>query len=735
MKTIVKLKLDTVKLYIIANRLPVKVSRQPDGTLDFQRSEGGLATGLSSLETHADLHWVGWPGVHTDDPDEKAHITAELAAFDYHPVFLTQEQINHYYEGYSNSVIWPLFHYFYTYIDYEATYWEGYKAVNQLFADVVGGYLQEGDVAWVHDYQLMLLPGLIRSLKAGVSIGYFHHIPFPSYELFRVLPEREEMLDGLLGADLIGFHTHDYMRHFISAVERVKGLQFKLDEVLYGNRMVHVDNFPMGINYELYNNAILNPDVQERASILRTNFKSHKIVLSVDRLDYSKGILNRLKGFNLFLERNPDYKGQVSLVMIVVPSRDHVLRYAKLKKVIDETIGAINGRFSTLDWTPVYYFYHSLSFEELVALYHIADVALVSPLRDGMNLVAKEYVAAKRDRPGVLILSEMAGAAAELSDAVIINPNDVEQINESLVKALEMPENEQRKALERMQRLVSRYTVKRWAEGFLSELQTIRQLNQRNRRKKLAGNVVQRVKEAYGRAERRLLILDYDGTLSPFRARPEDAFPSRDILDVLQRLSADPRNKVVISSGRDHSTLEEWLGHLPLDMAAEHGVFFKEGNVWHRNLLTQEAWDAEILGILQTFVDKTPGSKMEMKETALVWHFRKVDAWLASLREQQLINALIGPCTRHNMQIMRGNKIVEVKSSAYTKGSEAKRLLKTGRYDFILAMGDDTTDEDTFRALPRSAFTIKIGSVSEQARYYLYNQTDTLPFLRSLMDT
>ncbi|NLT02446.1 MAG: bifunctional alpha,alpha-trehalose-phosphate synthase (UDP-forming)/trehalose-phosphatase [Bacteroidales bacterium] len=723
-----------MKLYIIANRLPVKVDRQPDGTLHFQRSEGGLATGLSSLETHADVHWVGWPGIHTDDPAEKAHITTELAAYGYHPVFLTKEQINLFYEGYSNSVIWPLCHYFYTYIEYEASYWEGYKAVNTLFADVVGSYLKDGDVAWVHDYQLMLLPSKLRRLKADVSIGYFHHIPFPSYELFRVLPEREDLLNGLLGADLIGFHTHDYMRHFISAVERVKGLQFNLDEVLYGNRVVHVDNFPMGINYELYNNAILQAEVQAKANALQQNFRTQKLVLSVDRLDYSKGILNRLKGFALFLDQHPAYRGQVSLIMTVVPSRDHVLRYAKLKKVIDETIGAINGRFSTLDWTPVYYFYHSLSFEELVALYYIADVALVSPLRDGMNLVAKEYIASKRDRNGVLILSEMAGAAAELSDAVIINPNDVEQISESLVKALEMPEADQRKALESMQDIVSRHTVKRWADGFLGELQSIRQLNQRNLRKRLAGSVLRRVKEAYAKADRRLLILDYDGTLSPFHARPGDAYPTPDILDMLERLIADSRNKVVISSGRDHVTLEDWLGHLPLDMAAEHGVFYKERKVWHRNLIEQQEWDGEILNILQTYVDKTPGSKLEMKETALVWHFRKVDAWLASLREQQLVNALIGPCTRHNMQIMRGNKILEIKSSVYTKGSEAKRLLKTGRYDFILAMGDDTTDEDTFRALPRSAFTIKIGSVSDEARYYLYSQSDAVPFLNSLLE-
>ncbi len=253
---------------------------------------------------------------------------------------------------------------------------------------------------------------MLRDAKEGLNIGYFHHIPFPSYELFRILPERADILNGLLGADMIAFHTHGYMRHFVSTVERVMGLQFDLDKVLQGNRLIQVDSLPMGINYQMYHNAIENPEVKKNADRLRKEYGNYKLILSVDRLDYSKGIMHRLKGFERFLDDNPNFHEKVSLAMVVVPSRSNVVRYAKLKKNIDEAIGGINGRYSTLNWTPIHYFYHGLAFEELVALYYIADIALVSPLRDGMNLVAKEYVATKRDNPGVLILSEMAGASA-----------------------------------------------------------------------------------------------------------------------------------------------------------------------------------------------------------------------------------------------------------------------------------------------------------------------------------
>jgi trehalose 6-phosphate synthase/phosphatase len=312
-----------MRLIIISNRLPVKISNQ-DENFVFTRSEGGLATGLGSLQTTDEKHWIGWPGIYPEKEEDKTEITDKLANEDFHPIFLTNDQIENFYEGYSNSTIWPLCHYFYTYIQYDTKFWVAYKEVNQIFCDEAIKVIQPGDTVWIQDYQLMLLPAMLREKLPDISIGYFHHIPFPSYELFRVLPERAEILKGLMGADLIGFHTHDYMRHFISAAYRVLGLDYQLDEINYDNRIVHVDTFPMGINFPLHNDAIKNKEVQNIANNLRIQFGGHKLILSVDRLDYSKGILHRLKGFEQFLEKNPEYIEKVSMVMVVVPSRDNV---------------------------------------------------------------------------------------------------------------------------------------------------------------------------------------------------------------------------------------------------------------------------------------------------------------------------------------------------------------------------------------------------------------------------
>ena len=723
-----------MKIIIIANRLPVKIERTDDG-FTIERSEGGLATGLGSLETEMEKYWVGWPGIHTDDEKEKQEITEQLHQLNFHPVFLSDEQISNYYEGYSNSTLWPLCHYFFSYIEYKAEYWAAYREVNALFSREALPFIENEDIVWVQDYQLMLLPKMIRDRKPAASIGYFHHIPFPSYELFRVLPEREEVLEGLLGADLIGFHTHDYMRHFISAIYRVLNLNCNLDEITLKERIVHVDAFPMGINYEQYHQAPALPEVQEKSAMLREKLGDKQVILSVDRLDYSKGILHRLDGFAQFLENNPEYHEKVSLSMIVVPSRDNVEMYAELKAKIDQAIGEINGKYAKLGWSPIFYFYRSFSFEELIAMYDIADIALVTPLRDGMNLVAKEYLAAKGDQSGVLILSEMAGAAIELQDALIINPNNKDEIEKAILQALTMPEDEKRARISRMQKGIASRNVKRWANDFVKELRSIKEQNKEILLKVVGERQLTQIKSAYDEADSRLILLDYDGTLSPFTKMPEDAVPSEQLLDLLRRMSADKRNKVVINSGRNHQILDKWFDGLPLDFAAEHGVFYKDDGVWHRHIMEKIIWDEEILEIIQHTIEKTPRSHLEQKDAALVWHYRNVDVWLAELRSQQLVNALIGPCSRLNLQIVPGNKIVEIKSPDYNKGSEVIRRLEKETYDFVLAIGDDTTDEDMFRALPPYGISIKVGSFSPAAKYRIPLQSSVIPFLNKLIQS
>jgi trehalose 6-phosphate synthase/phosphatase len=367
-------------------------------------------------------------------------------------------------------------------------------------------------------------------------------------------------------------------------------------------------------------------------------------------------------------------------------------------------------------------------------MYNIADIGLITPLRDGMNLVAKEYLAAKRDSPGVLILSEMAGAAIDMTEAIIINPNNIVEIENAILEALQMPKQEQLRRLKIMQKSISRKSVNKWAGDFVKELEEIKLRNENLNSERIDGNTREIMQLDYRNSKRRLFILDYDGTLSAFKSKPEDASPTKEVYGILKALTTDPKNKIVISSGRDRETLETWFGHLSISMAAEHGAYYKEDGIWHNNVPNELAWDTEISDIMQTFVEKTPRSKIEEKKTTLVWHYRNVDTWLASLREQQLFEALIMPCSRQGLQIMRGNKIIEVKSPQHTKGSEAERLLAKENYDFILAMGDDTTDEDTFRVLPETAYTIKVGSVSEIARYSVKSQSKVLPLLKFIAE-
>lgn len=698
----------------------------------FSRSEGGLATGLDSLETDLEKYWIGWPGICVENDTEKQQIQDHLKPLHYFPVFLTHQQIKEYYEGYSNSTIWPLCHYFFSYVQHENKCWTTYQQVNELFCKTALPLLTAEDIVWIQDYQLMLLPTMLRNHFPQISIGYFHHIPFPSYELFRILPEKMQLIKGLLGADLVAFHTEDYMRYFMIATQRISGINFSEGEVQLTNRIVHVDAFPMGINFSLYYNSPLDTEVQKCINNLRNTQGNTKLILTVDRLDYSKGILQRLKGFALFLKKHPEFREKITLSMVIVPSRSNVEKYADLKNRIDETISAVNGEFSTIDWTPIHYYYHSFPFAELVALYHLADIALVTPLRDGMNLVAKEYIAAKRDRPGVLILSEMAGAALELPEAIIINPNDIDEIQKALYNALQMPEKEQLAKLRRMQAVISRQTVDKWATDFVAKLKDIRRKNEQLHHKLIENRNLSYIQQAYQCATHRLIILDYDGTLVGFTSDPQDSIPTPELHNLLVSLASDQKNTVVISSGRDHETLERWFGHLPLGLAAEHGAFFKANGKWHEKI-HREIWNDEIINLLRTFIDKTPGTMLEIKRTSLVWHYRNVNSWLGFVREKQLVEALKLPCEKLGLQIMQGNKIVEIKSPECTKGGVIQMLLSNDRYDFLMAIGDDVTDEDMFRAMPPEAITIKIGHLSGYAKYNLHTQSQTLPFLKRLI--
>jgi len=572
------------RVIIVSNRLPVKVVVKSDG-FHLQQSEGGLATGLSSVYKRNDNLWIGWPGAFLD-ANQRAQVNPLLEAEKLLPVYLTEEEIAAYYEGFSNETLWPLYHYFPSYTLYKKNDWEVYCAVNRKFAEHVLRVAREEDIIWVHDYQLCLVPELIREQLPNVTIGFFQHIPFPDFEIFRLLPWRKEILKGLLGADLIGFHTLDDTKHFIASCSRLLNLEVMMNRILVEGREVMVDTFPMGIDFEKFQNWARKERTLQNERRLRSLVGPLKIMISVDRLDYSKGILNRLEAFELLLEKHPQLRGKISFIQLVVPSRDQVPQYKWLKDEIDKRVSSINSRFSSFGWTPIYYFYRSFQMDMLSALYKTADIAMITPMRDGMNLVSKEYVASKIDQKGVLILSEMAGASKELLHAIIVNPNDIEAMVEALLQAIEMPEEEQAYRIRAMQEIIAKYNVYHWVNLFIETLEEVKQQQDRLITKMLNRQVTENMIRHYAQARKRILLLDYDGTLVPYFSDINQAIPDRELKRLLTTLARDPRNRVVVISGRTHETLAKWLGDIPVDLIAEHGDGVKIMDATGKNLLS-----------------------------------------------------------------------------------------------------------------------------------------------------
>jgi trehalose 6-phosphate synthase/phosphatase len=721
---------------IVSNRLPTKVLRTDDG-LTFQPSEGGLATGLGSIYRQGDNLWIGWPGLFVQDEAEEKHIRTELRADNMAPVFLTENEIRDFYEGFSNSTLWPTFHYFSEFATYEQSHWEAYVAVNEKFCEAVLAQAGPEDTIWVHDYQLLLLPEMLRKARPEAAIGFFLHIPFPSQEIIRVLPWRSELIRGMLGADLIGFHTFGYLRHFLSAVSHLLGLSAQNGQIDTPTRSVRVDAFPMGIDYQRYAVAAASEEAKKHVEEYKEAMRDTRVILSIDRLDYTKGIAQRLRAFDLLLQRYPEWRGQVSLVMLVVPSRDQVPQYASLKEEIDELVGRINSQYRTIGWNPIQYFYRSLPLEELAALYRLAEVALVTPMRDGMNLVAKEFIASKLDQRGVLILSERAGAARELSDAILINPTDINQLVEAMHDALVMPDEEQATRLKAMQALVKRYNVFSWTKLFMNQLAYTKMKQHTLATEMLTASATTQLLADFKAAagQQRLLLLDYDGTLVPFHPNPQLARPGEELRLLLRALSELPDTRVVIISGRDRTTLSNWLGDLPIDFIAEHGVWLRTaGEDWQLFQPLRNDWKREMRPVLELYVARTAGSFIEEKDYSLVWHYRRADADLGEVRAREMMSHLSFMTANTDLQVLEGNKVVEIKNAGLNKGTAAARWLERYSPAFTLALGDDRTDEDTFRAMPPEAYTVRIGTDARSlARFHLAAPSDVRQLLRKLL--
>ena len=732
-----------MRLFIVSNRLPVSI-KITKKTARIIQSPGGLATGMESYlqlrrkKTNLPDHlWVGWPGV-DDSADWSPILDTRLKERNMWPVLFNAEEIRNFYYGFCNDTLWPLFHYFPEFVSYNNDGWAAYREANERFHDVLLPLLKPDDVVWIHDYQLLLLPRLLRERLPEQTIGLFLHIPFPVFEMFRALPQkwRENLLQGMLGADLIGFHTYDYTRHFTDCVERMLGYEQNMGLITVNLRTVKADTFPMGIDVEKFFNASTTKAVRHEIELGHAATKDHVCILSVDRLDYTKGILKRLEAYAMFLEKYPARREHVVLMFVVVPSRLEVAQYQQMKEDIDQRVGKINGEFGTVNWTPIVYQFKQLNFEQLTALYSIAPIALVTPLRDGMNLIAKEYVAARQGRDGVLILSEMAGAAQELSEALIVNPQHSDEVADALEQALTMPKEEQQKRMSIMEHRLERYPIARWADDFLGDLRELKQSQQLGEGPKLlTARERTLVGKHFRRASRALFLLDYDGTLVEFSRYPQLAFPDPQLLTLITNLAQSSTNTVVLMSGRDTKILDQWFNNLPIDLGGEHGIFLKHRSdgVWKMTKRFQNDWKKNLLPIFRRYADRLPGSIVEEKEFSIAWHSRAANPALASLRSKELLNTLTHLTANLDVDILQGNRVVEARSAGANKGAVASYYLERGTYDFILAIGDDTTDEDIFESLPSDAVSIKVGPAKTKARFRVESHLDVRALLEYLL--
>lgn len=728
------------RLLIVSNRLPISATLQ-EGEVGFKASPGGLATGLRHvLEQHPFL-WLGWPGDTSSWSNEQCETLRTMMQREHlEPLFLSAADVKGYYGEFSNGALWPLLHSLPSLLPPEIEGWEDYIQVNQQFADAVERVYQDGDIIWVHDFHLLLLPRMLRQRLPRASIGFFLHIPFPPSDEFRILPHRESFLRGMLGADVIGFHTPLYANHFTSAILRLLGLTTQLGRVrLDDGRVVRVGSFPLGVDVKTFSQSYPDQGVQRVIEDLRRDHMDRKVFFAVDRVDYTKGILQRLLAFERFLQQHSADKRNYVMLQVAIPSRMDVAPFESTKRVVDEIVGRINGRFGEPDYQPIHYMSRTFSQQELAELYRAVDVMVVTPLRDGMNLVAKEFCASRIDDDGVLILSEFAGAAAEMGEALIVNPYDSDAMVRAYREAVFMSIEERSRKMKFLRQRLRLLDSERWGILFLASIAEAKNEREGEDQPTAAEQLAVEAEDVdILVADKPLaLLLDYDGCLVPIATTPEKAAPDPDLLHLLRQLLEREDLYVSVVSGRSRKDLSLWFKHLPLHLFAEHGAWERpSGGVWRARLDASDAeWKKTVQEVLHTASIEVPGSFVEEKSFALVWHFRMSDPRIAETKVRELQFQLTEMLATAPLTVIPGKKILEVRHAAVHKGDAVttlRHLLGESSYRFV-AVGDDITDEDMFRHLPKDGVSIHVGEPAGLAQYVMRDPATLRCWLQHLV--
>ncbi|KAJ2496894.1 hypothetical protein GGH96_005501 [Coemansia sp. RSA 1972] len=684
-----------------------KVSRRSGHT--------AMYAGIRSLSDNpnADCTHVGWIGNYKDlkgeehscddlSHESRTNICKELEKHDAVPVFVDETTANGHYEGYSKQILWPLLHYM-SWSDSDPmnpAWWDCYNKVSMTFAAAISAIYKEGDIVWIHDYHLLLLPEMFRALNPKATIGLFLHSPFPSSELFRSLPNRKEILYGMLGSTSIGFQTYSYARHFLSSCTRVLGLESTPTGIDNMGNMVAIGVFPIGIDTRQVQERRSLPAVQAKMKNLREMFANKRIIIGRDRLDEVAGIKQKLEAFEKFLEMYPEWQNNVVLIQVTQPGQT---RQPKLEAKISELVTSINSNYGSLEFMPVMYHHTFLNTDEYMALLNIADLCLITVIRDGMNTGSLEYVVCQQDKHSPLLLSEFTGTAGSVSGAIQINPWDYQGVAQAIDTALRMGPEEKKVRYKEMYRHVMNHDAQYWATTVIQDLRATVLAGQ-------SSSVTPKLDMAlfvkgFKGSKRRMVMLDYDGTLTPITNIPAQALPPAEMLEALKALCADPRNFVSVISGRDRAFLELHLGDIEgLVLSGEHGSFIRyPGGEWINLLAEMDmSWKDEVLSIFEFYTERTVGATIEAKETSITWHFRNADPEYGEFQAKECMNHLENSVvSKRPVEILVGKKCLEVRPISVNKGEIVKRLMGANpkQWDFVVCAGDDKTDEDMFRSL------------------------------------
>ncbi len=719
-----------------SNRLPFKYK----GEGRFAPSSGGLVAAIGGIHTDDQVEkiWIGGAPEGLNEAEWRARPAQTNDGWQFRPVFTDPQLYDAYYNGFCNDVLWPLLHYQNDLVRFKDSTWSAYVQVNKIFADTILENVRPDDLIWIHDFHFFLLPQLLKRERPDLKVGFFLHVPFPNSEVFRQLPAREAILESLLASDLVGFHDYSYLHHFSSCLSRILGLDAGLLSVKHRGHSTRLGVFPVSIDTP----ALLKKAKDSTVINLERRFARHGFTfLGVDRLDYIKGLDLKLLAFRNLLQRYPEVRGKVSLLQVAVPTREGSPEFAKLYQEISRLVGEINGEFSRPDWTPVHYMHASVSFDELMALYKAADALLVTSKRDGMNLVALEYIVAQTsDHPGVVLLSEFTGALSTLSYTLPLNPWNLDETADKMKLAMEMPKQEKVFRLVAMTKYLEGYTATDWAQSFLNELKkTPVALPERPRTFSVSHESIDHLADLI--AEKAIhrqivLLIDYDGTLVQIAESPELASLPSSTRECLRDFKAYSWLRMIVVSGRDNRFMTAQLGELDIELSAEHGASYYDTRIkrWHSRVSQpRTTWYPAALKILSDYTAGVPRSQIEKKRFSLSWHYRQSPSEHAAFMARKIAEELETGLANLPVTIVRGHKLIEVRSNSADKGVLASWIIENrATQAFPLAIGDDRTDEDMFLAVKGRGLAFRIGIADSDADYIIESQTQVLPFLSAL---